>query len=1030
MQETVQTTTVTADVTKEATKKGFFGRLMDTVSGAASSAAHAVVEAGESAVEAGEATVSSTGKLIRRVLRRRVIDGVETEVFEEEEVEEDVAAPLPEEVVVVEAVEADSVKEISQDVNADVEVTEDVTVVLEETTIVEGDAAVAEPLGPAAEADNVVEVAVIESELSEEIVPANITVSEDVVTVVEETTIVTNVVSDTAEADAAVPASEIDAPAVEVVSSETPAPATEETLEVAEHYGDSLDAAAGSNVVNEVEARDQQTVVRKVIRRIVHRMVVDGSETEIVEEVEEDLDAEGTTGVSDDIVETSVIVEQPTVIKKVIRRIVHKMIVDGVETEVVEEIEEDEDVAGGAVGDSEAVVETVEEVEEPIVVTKTIRHIVHKVVVDGVETEIIEESGDDGAQDGAETLLADVTAADTETRQASQEVTPVLMAEEPDAIAVGIDSGSSSMSTSVVTRRVVRRKAVNGVEVETVDDAEAPATRIRTVRRKVLRRTIVDGTEVEVVEDAEVEVDESDKLMDTVVVEEIDAITRVVTRRIIRRTVRTIIVNDVETEVVVETSEIERSGSAEYEMVQSANPDGYKPVRSERRASRGLVNAISSYLWGGKPGAKRTSGEVAAHEAPQTPTETPQAVTDKTDAALDSAVAEIAVPTAAVSTLVTEVEVIDAKSASSDDPVVVPTPLDTLSTSSEEEGTKSSRRKSFLEYLVEEVEDSVVGAGTAVAGAFQFSKKAIETAAVEEVKATATPSPQQTPALETSTNETIAASGPTSPGVIAIPSDTVTKKKGFFQSLFNPKNAGASSKRASSTSSAFSRRSQPPAAAPVARTKEQGPPVPTSAVTASVRATNPVLEELLHTIELMASNDPELVRVDFNNCNVFTVAHGTALASALAKNTHVREVHMKNVKLQSITAFEIAKAMKKNTHLQVLNLESNVIAPAGVSIERFRGCFRENLMLSLSQIKAMAECLEFNSTLLELNLSNQKSPSGTEAESAFAKALQKNTTLVKLSLQIRDTASRANIDRSITRNKEIARKQRLASAQS
>ena len=41
-------------------------------------------------------------------------------------------------------------------------------------------------------------------------------------------------------------------------------------------------------------------------------------------------------------------------------------------------------------------------------------------------------------------------------------------------------------------------------------------------------------------------------------------------------------------------------------------------------------------------------------------------------------------------------------------------------------------------------------------------------------------------------------------------------------------------------------------------------------------------------------------------------------------------------------------------------------------------------------MKAIAEMIEKNSSLREVRLANQKSPAGTDAEQAFAKALQKN----------------------------------------
>ena len=51
----------------------------------------------------------------------------------------------------------------------------------------------------------------------------------------------------------------------------------------------------------------------------------------------------------------------------------------------------------------------------------------------------------------------------------------------------------------------------------------------------------------------------------------------------------------------------------------------------------------------------------------------------------------------------------------------------------------------------------------------------------------------------------------------------------------------------------------------------------------------------------------------------------------------------------------------------------------------------------------------------------QKKPTGNEAERALAEALDKNTTLCKLSLVVKDAGARGTIDRVLTRNTELAR---------
>ncbi|KAI8827836.1 hypothetical protein BJ741DRAFT_628636 [Chytriomyces cf. hyalinus JEL632] len=205
-----------------------------------------------------------------------------------------------------------------------------------------------------------------------------------------------------------------------------------------------------------------------------------------------------------------------------------------------------------------------------------------------------------------------------------------------------------------------------------------------------------------------------------------------------------------------------------------------------------------------------------------------------------------------------------------------------------------------------------------------------------------------------------------------------------------------------SSSSSLSRKST---LMPIARSVSDGPPLPIGAVTASVRSTNPFLEELLYSIKLLSENDPTLTVLDLKDASIFTVEHGSALATALEQNSYLKELNLGNAKVATTTASELAQALQTNSTLEVLNLESNAIGPLGM--------------------KHLAEALAVNSALLEVRLSYQKAPAGIDAEQTFANALAKNETLTKLGLQFRDPASRDACDRAIMRNKEAARKRRM-----
>ncbi|KAI9101812.1 hypothetical protein DFS34DRAFT_591640 [Phlyctochytrium arcticum] len=192
-----------------------------------------------------------------------------------------------------------------------------------------------------------------------------------------------------------------------------------------------------------------------------------------------------------------------------------------------------------------------------------------------------------------------------------------------------------------------------------------------------------------------------------------------------------------------------------------------------------------------------------------------------------------------------------------------------------------------------------------------------------------------------------------------------------------------------------------PQPSPLARTAAAGSPLPVASITAAVRATNPILDELLYSLNLVQNDDAELVDLDLTDCPVFRVSHGTLLAGALLQNTHLKSLSLRGSGFQTQNAIELAEALRVNKTLEILDLSNNQIAPQG--------------------IKALAEALSHNTGLKEIRLHPQKSPAGTDAEQALARALAKNESIIKVGLVIRDVSSRNAVDRSVTRNKEIGK---------
>jgi len=110
----------------------------------------------------------------------------------------------------------------------------------------------------------------------------------------------------------------------------------------------------------------------------------------------------------------------------------------------------------------------------------------------------------------------------------------------------------------------------------------------------------------------------------------------------------------------------------------------------------------------------------------------------------------------------------------------------------------------------------------------------------------------------------------------------------------------------------------------------------------------------------------------------------------------------------TLFSLQIAHALRVNKSLELLSLEKNDVHPDG--------------------IKALAEALFDNSTLVELRLRDQKKPCGIETEKAFMPSLEKNEVLVKLSFVFKDNGVRNYVNRCITRNTEKARQTRVAEA--
>ena len=133
-----------------------------------------------------------------------------------------------------------------------------------------------------------------------------------------------------------------------------------------------------------------------------------------------------------------------------------------------------------------------------------------------------------------------------------------------------------------------------------------------------------------------------------------------------------------------------------------------------------------------------------------------------------------------------------------------------------------------------------------------------------------------------------------------------------------------------------------------------------------------------------------------------------ALVRAFASNSHVVFFELANAGAPDAIAEAFGDALKSNSTLTSLNLESNAIGTAGV--------------------KALASGVKANTSLRELKLANQKGASATQAaEEELAAAVSSHPKLTKLTLDAKSTRARDTIEKALRANQDRARQERRTS---
>jgi len=159
-------------------------------------------------------------------------------------------------------------------------------------------------------------------------------------------------------------------------------------------------------------------------------------------------------------------------------------------------------------------------------------------------------------------------------------------------------------------------------------------------------------------------------------------------------------------------------------------------------------------------------------------------------------------------------------------------------------------------------------------------------------------------------------------------------------------------------------------------------------------------------------DDPTLEKFDFTNLQMPPPSEepriSPKLAKAIASNTHIAQLLLANTNLSAVDGGVLAESVAANklATLKVLNIDSN--------------------FLGQMEMDSMANACGTNQTIEELRVNNQHGlMMGRSSFEAFSNAVKANKFICKLGLSITDPHYRNEIDRSIMRNNDDARKRRV-----
>lgn len=158
-------------------------------------------------------------------------------------------------------------------------------------------------------------------------------------------------------------------------------------------------------------------------------------------------------------------------------------------------------------------------------------------------------------------------------------------------------------------------------------------------------------------------------------------------------------------------------------------------------------------------------------------------------------------------------------------------------------------------------------------------------------------------------------------------------------------------------------------------------------------------------------DDPTLIKFDFTNLQMPSPTEepriSPKLAKAVAGNTHIQQLLLPNTNLLAKEGGVIAESFTINSTIRVLNIDSN--------------------FLGQTEMDSLANAAGVNQVLEELRINNQHGlMMGRSTYEAFSNAVKANKMICKLGLSITDPHYSNEINRSLMRNTDDARKRRVA----